>query len=91
MANTDRWKRAALAAAKRAKQAAIAAGREAGRLYEAARQRVDTAARRRRVKHALQKTGRVLKAAGKAALVAGVAAGLAAARDGGKRKVRAGR
>ncbi len=91
MANTDRWKRAALAAAKRAKQAAIAAGREAGRLYEAARQRVDTAARRRRVKHALQKTGRVLKAAGKAALVAGVAAGMAAARDGGKGKALRGR
>jgi len=88
MANTDRWKRAALAAAKQAKQAAIAAGREAQRLYQAARQRVDTAARRRRVKLALQKTGRVLKAAGKAALVAGVAAGLAAARDGGKRKGR---
>jgi len=86
MANTDRWKKAALAAAKKAKQAAIAAGREAQRLYEAARARVDTAARRRRVKRALQKTGRVLKAAGKAAVVAGVAAGLAAARGEGKKR-----
>jgi hypothetical protein len=87
MAN-DKWKRMAQQAAVKAKAAAMVAWREADRLLKAARQRIESAARRRRVKQALQKTGRVLKAAGKAALVAGVAAGVAAARDSGKRKGR---
>jgi len=71
---------AAVRAASRAKQWAQAAVREADRLLQDAKQRAESEDRRRRLKQTLLKTGRVLKAAGRAALVAAVAAGVAAAR-----------
>lgn len=84
---TDRFMRSAVRAARRAKQWAMVAAREADRLLQAARKRAESRDRRRRLKQALLKTGRVLKTAGKAALVAAVAAGIAAARaEGGGRK-----
>jgi len=88
----NKWQRAAAKAAKQAKAAAVAAGREADKLYKAARAKVETAARRRKLKQKLATTGRVLRAAGRAAVVAAVAAGVAAGRaelrKGTKRKPR---
>jgi len=77
---SDRLMSAAVRAASRAKQWAQAAVREADRLLQDAKQRAESEDRRRRLKQTLLKTGRVLKAAGRAALVAAVAAGIAAAR-----------
>jgi hypothetical protein len=77
---TDRFISAAVRAARRAKQWSLVAAREADRLLEEARKRVESEDRRRRLKQTLTKTGRVLRAAGRAALVAAVAAGIAAAR-----------
>ncbi len=77
---TDRFMSAAVRAARRAKQWAIVAAREADRLLQEARKRAESEDRRRRLKQTLLKTGRVLRAAGRAALVAAVAAGIAAAR-----------
>jgi hypothetical protein len=77
---TDRFMSAAVRAAKRARQWAIVAAREADRLLQEARKRAASEDRRRRLKQTLLKTGRVLRAAGRAALVAAVAAGIAAAR-----------
>jgi len=76
----DRFMMAAVRAAKRAKQWALAAAREAERVLHDARQRAASAERRHRVKQRLLKTGRVLRVAGRAALVAAVATGIAAAR-----------
>ena len=76
----DRFMEAAVRAAGRAKQWAMVAAREADRLLKEARKQAQSAARRRKLKQALVKTGRVLKVAGRAALVAAVAAGIAAAR-----------
>ena len=76
----DRFLSAAVRAAKRAKEWGMVAAREADRLLKEARKRAETLDRRRRLTQTLQKTGRVLKAAGRAALVASVAAGIAAAR-----------
>ena len=75
---TDRFMTAAVSAARRAKQWAKVAAREADHLLQEARKRVVTEVRRRRRKQTLLKTGRVLKAAGRAALVAALAAGVAA-------------
>jgi hypothetical protein len=72
---------AAVGAARRAKQWAVAAAREADRLIEQARKEAASEDRRRRLKQTLAKTGRVLRAAGRAALVAAVATGIAAARS----------
>lgn len=77
---TDRFMSAAVRAARRAKQWALVAAREADRLLQQGRKRVESEARRRRLKQTLRKTGRVLRAAGRAALVAAVAAGIAAVR-----------
>jgi hypothetical protein len=77
---TDRFMSAAVRAARRAKQWAMVAAREADRLLQEARKRAESEDRRRRLKQTLLKTGRVLRAAGRAALVAAVAAGIAAAR-----------
>ncbi|MDP3911312.1 MAG: hypothetical protein Q8Q14_13065 [Gemmatimonadales bacterium] len=77
---SDRFKKAAIKAAKKAKQWAQVALREADRLMAEAQKRAETDDRRRRLKAALQRTGRVLKAVGRAAVVAGVAAGIASAR-----------
>ena len=78
-ARTDRFMSAAVRAAKQAKQWALAAGREADRVLEDARQRAESVERRYRLSQRLRKTGRVLRAAGRAALVAAVATGIAAA------------
>jgi predicted GTPase len=78
---TDRFMNAAVGAARRAKQWAVAAAREADRLIEEARKEAKSEDRRRRLKQTLSKTGRVLKAAGRAALIAAVATGIAAARS----------
>jgi hypothetical protein len=77
---TDRFMGAAVRTARQAKQWALAAAREADRLLTEARKQADSEDRRRRMKQTLLKTQRVLKVAGRAALVAGVAAGIAAAR-----------
>ena len=77
---TDRFMSAAVRAARQAKQWALVAAREADRLLREARKQADSEDRRRRLKQTLTKTGRVLRAAGRAALVAAVAAGIAAAR-----------
>ena len=76
----DRFMSAAVRAAAQAKQWALVATREADRLLREARKRAESIERRRRLKRTLLKTGRVLRSAGKAALVAAVAAGVAAAR-----------
>ena len=73
---TIRFMSAALRAARRAKQWALIAAREADRLLQEARTRVESETRRRRLKQTLKKTGRVLMIAGRAALVAAVAAGI---------------
>jgi hypothetical protein len=77
---TERFKKVAIKAAKKAKQWAEVAGREADRLLKEAQKRAETEERQLRLKRALVRTGKVLKAVGRAALVAGVAAGIAAAR-----------
>jgi hypothetical protein len=86
MASTDRWQRAAATAAQKAKSAAVVAVREADRLLKAARTKAVTIARRRKLKEKLATTGRVLGAAGRAAVVAAVAAGIAAGRAELRRK-----
>ena len=73
---TLRFMSAAVRAARRAKQWALVAAREADQLLQEARTRVESEARRRRLKQTLKKTGRVLMIAGRAALVAAVAAGI---------------
>jgi len=77
---TDRFMSAAVRAARRARQWAMVAAREADRLVQEARKRAESEDRRSRLRQTLLKTGRVLRAAGRAALVAAVAAGIAAAR-----------
>jgi len=77
---TDRLISAALRTARQAKQWAIVAAGEADRLLQEVRQRTKSENRRRRLKQTLLRTGRVLRAAGWAALVAAVAAGIAATR-----------
>jgi len=77
---TIRFMSAAVRAARRAKQWALVAAREADRLLQEARTRVESEAWSRRLKQALEKTGRVLMIAGPAAVVAAVAAGITEAR-----------
>ena len=77
---TDRFMSAAVRAARRARQWAMVAAHEADRLVQEARKRAESEDRRSRLRQTLLKTGRVLRAAGRAALVAAVAAGIAAAR-----------
>jgi len=80
MAKDAKWKVAAHRAAKQAKQSALAAAREADRLMKVAKQRVESSGAKQRLKRALQKAGRVLKAAGTAAIRAGIKAGKEAAK-----------
>jgi len=75
---TDRVMSAALRAAKQAKVWATAAAREADRLLQDAKKRAVTIERRRQLKKRLLQTARVMKTAGRAAVVAGIAAGIAA-------------
>jgi hypothetical protein len=77
---TDHFMKAAVRAAARAKEWAMVAAREADRLLQVARKEAASEARQRQLKQTLSKTGRVLRAAGQAALVAAVLAGIAAAR-----------
>jgi hypothetical protein len=83
---TIRFLSAAVRAARRAKRWALVAAREADRLLQAARTRVESEARRRRLKQTLKKTGRVLMVAGRAALVAAVAAGITEVRAERRRR-----
>jgi hypothetical protein len=76
---TDRFLKAAVRAARRAKQ-------WADRLLEETQKQAESDDRRRRLKQTLTKTGRVLQAAGRAALVAAVAAGIVAARADRRRQ-----
>jgi hypothetical protein len=77
---TIRFMSAAIRAARRAKQWALVAAREADRLLRVAEKQIESEARRRQLKLTLRKTGRVLMVAGRVALVAAVAAGIAEAR-----------
>jgi hypothetical protein len=76
----ERFKTAAIKAAKTARKWAEAAGREADRLLAEAQKRAETEQRQMKLKAALRRTGKVLKAVGRAAIVAGIAAGIASAR-----------
>jgi acyl-CoA reductase-like NAD-dependent aldehyde dehydrogenase len=76
----ERFKKAAVKAAKKAKQWAQVAAREADRLLAEAQKRAESEERQLKLKRALVRTGKVLKAVGRAAVVAGIAAGIAAAR-----------
>jgi hypothetical protein len=58
----------------------MTAAREADRLLAEAQKRAETEQRQMRMKAALARTGKVLKAVGRAAIVAGIAAGIASAR-----------
>jgi hypothetical protein len=77
---TDHFMKATVRAAKRAKRWAMVAARETDRLLQEARKQADSEDRRRRRKQTLLKAGRVLEAAGRAAIVAAVVAGIAAVR-----------
>jgi len=77
---TDRVMDAAVRAAKQAKIWATAAGREADRLLKDAKKKAITMEKKRQLKKRLLRSARVMKAAGRAAVVAGLAAGIAAAR-----------
>lgn len=79
-ARADRFMLAAVRAAKQAKRWALATAREAERVLHDARLRAESTERRHVLKQRLLKTGRVLRVAGRAALVAAVATGIAAAR-----------
>jgi hypothetical protein len=77
---TDRVVDAAVQAAKHGKRWALLAAREADRLLVAARKRAESKARHKTFKQTAAKAGRVLRTAGKAALAAGVFAGILAIR-----------
>jgi len=77
---TDHIMKATVRAAKRAKRWAIVAARETDRVLKEAQKQANSEDRQRRRKQTLLKAGRVLRAAGHAALVAGVVAGIAAVR-----------
>jgi len=79
---TERFMRAAVRAAQQARQWARTTAREADRLLQEARKQASSEDRGPRLKRTLLKTERVLKVAGRAALIAAVAAGLAATRVG---------
>ena len=88
MVDTELWKSRIRSAAKEAKRVAIVAGQQADALMKVARQKVETAARRRKAQRRLQQASRVLKTAGRAAVAAGAVAAVAAiAREvNGRRK-----
>ena len=77
---TDRVMAAAVRAAKQAKIWATAAALEADRMLKDAKKKAITMEKKRQLKKRLLKTARVMKAAGRAAVVAGLTAGIAAAR-----------
>jgi predicted ATP-dependent protease len=71
MAAKNKLQSLAMQAAKRAKAAAALATKQANRLLKEARRRATDPATHRKIRQSLQKTGRVLKAAGSAAVAAG--------------------
>lgn len=78
MANREQWKSRILSAGREAKRFAIAAAHQADALMKVAREKAETAARRRKMRRTLQQASRVLKTAGKAALAAGAVAAVGA-------------
>ena len=78
MANREQWKSRILSAGREAKRFAVAAAHQADALIKVARQKAETAARRRKMQRTLQQASRVLKTAGKAALAAGALAAIGA-------------
>lgn len=78
MANREQWKSRILSAGREAKRFAITVAHQADALVKVARQKAETAARRRKMQRTLQQASRVLKTAGKAALAAGAVAAVSA-------------
>jgi isopentenyl diphosphate isomerase/L-lactate dehydrogenase-like FMN-dependent dehydrogenase len=95
MPDREQWKSRILSAGREAKRFAVAAAHQADALIKVARQKAETAARRRKMQRTLQQASRVLKTAGKAALAAGAVAAVGAVareingRSQKKRRVRA--
>ncbi|HEY6061057.1 MAG TPA: hypothetical protein VIV10_10760 [Gemmatimonadales bacterium] len=78
MPQQPKWKSRILDAARKARSVAVAAAKQADALMQVAKQKAETAARRRKVRRTLQQASRVLKTAGKAALAAGAVAAVGA-------------
>ena len=78
MPDREQWKSRVLSAGREAKRFAVAAAHQADALIKVARQKAETAARRRKMQRTLQQASRVLKTAGKAALAAGAVAAIGA-------------
>jgi hypothetical protein len=78
MPQHQQWKSRIRDAARKARGVAVAAAKQADALMQVARQKAETAARRRKVRRTLQQASRVLKTAGKAALAAGAVAAIGA-------------
>jgi len=78
MPDREQWKSRILSAGREAKRFAAAAAHQADALIKVARQKAETAARRRKMQRTLQQASRVLKTAGKAALAAGAVAAIGA-------------
>ena len=78
MANREQWKSRILSAGREAKRFAVAAAHQADALIKVAKQKAETAARRRKMQRTLQQASRVLRTAGKAALAAGAVAAVGA-------------
>ncbi len=78
MPDRELWKSRILTAGREAKRFAVAAAHQADALIKVARQKAETAARRRKMRRTLEQASRVLKIAGKAALAAGAVAAIGA-------------
>jgi hypothetical protein len=78
MPDREQWKSRILSAGREAKRFAVAAAHQADALIKVARQKAETAARRRKMRRTLEQASRVLKIAGKAALAAGAVAAVGA-------------
>ena len=78
MPNRQQWKSRIVGAARQARSVAVAAAKQADALMKVARQKAESAARRRKMRRTLQQASRVLKTAGKAALAAGAVAAVGA-------------
>ncbi len=78
MPDREQWKSRILSAGREAKRFAVAAAHQADALLKVARQKAETAARRRKMQRTLEQASRVLKTAGKAALAAGAVAAVGA-------------
>ena len=78
MPDREHWKARILSAGREAKRFAVATAHQADALMKVARQKAETAARRRKIQRTLQQASRVLKTAGKAALAAAAVAAVGA-------------